>query len=133
MKGEKSKKNEQNAILGQYEARPRRHFSEEFKRSKVKEIIAKKLKVSDLCKLYSVSSVAVYRWIYKYSNTEPGTKIVVEMESESQKALLLQQQVAELERKVGQKQLQIDYLEKLLEIASKNIGYDLKKNTDLKP
>jgi transposase len=49
------------------------------------------------------------------------------MESESQKALSLQHQVAELERKVGQKQLQIDYLEKLIELASTNLGYDLKK------
>jgi transposase-like protein len=47
-------------LVGEYEARHRRNFSEEFKRSKVKEIVAKKLKVSDLCKLYSVNSIAVY-------------------------------------------------------------------------
>lgn len=131
--GIKSKKNEQTGSSLKFEARPVRSFSEEFKRSKVKEILEKKLKISDLCKLYEVSGQAVYRWIYKYSPSSPGTKMVVEMESESKKALELQKTVAELERKVGQKQLHIDYLEKLIEIASTNLGYDLKKNTELKP
>lgn len=131
--GVKSKKNEQSGSSQKFEARPLRVFSEDFKRSKVKEILEKKLKISDLCKLYEVSCQSVYRWIYKYSPSSPGTKMVVEMESESKKALELQHRVAELERKVGQKQLQIDYLEKLIEIASTNLGYDLKKNTELKP
>lgn len=133
MQEEKSKKNEQKLRIEQFSGRPRRHFSEEFKRNKVKEIIAKQLKVSELCRLYDVSPTSVYNWLYKYGNSSPGTKIVVEMESESKKALFLQEQVAELERKVGQKQLQIDYLEKLIELASNNLGYDLKKNTNLKP
>lgn len=131
--GLKSKKNEQNSSSLKFEARRVRTFSEEFKRSKVKEIIEKKLKISDLCKVYEVSVQSVYRWIYQYSPSVPGTKMVVEMESESKKNLELQQSVAELERKVGQKQLHIDYLEKLIEIASTNLGYDLKKNTELKP
>lgn len=131
--GKASKKAEQKDLVAKFESRVQRHFSDEFKRSKVKEIVEKKLKISELCSLYEVSRAAVYRWIYKYSPSQPGTKLVVEMESESQKALLLQHQVAELERKIGQKQLQIDYLEKLIELASTNLGYDLKKNTDLKP
>lgn len=129
----KSKKNEQTGSSLKFEARQVRSFSEEFKRGKVKEILEKKLKISDLCKFYEVSSQSVYRWIYQYSPSSPGVKMVVEMESESKKALELQKNVAELERKVGQKQLHIDYLEKLIEIASINLGYDLKKNTELKP
>lgn len=129
----KSKKKEQNGSSEKFQARTVRTFSDEFKRSKVKEIIEKKLKISDLCKLYEVSYQAVYRWIYKYSPSSPGTKMVVEMESESKKALELQKLVADLERKVGQKQLHIDYLEMLIEVASTHLGYDLKKNTDLKP
>ena len=131
--GRKSKKNEQSSNSVKFEARVQRTFSEDFKRSKVKEILEKKLKISELCRLYEVSYQSVYNWIYKYSPSTPGTKMVVEMESESKKALELQKVVAELERKVGQKQLHIDYLEKLIEIASTNLGYDLKKNTELKP
>ena len=36
--------------------------------------------------------------------------------------------LAELERIVGQKQLEIDFLNKLLEIGSKELDFDIKKN-----
>jgi hypothetical protein len=54
------------------------------------------------------------------------------MESESYKTKRLQQQVAELERIIGQKQLEIDFLNKLLEISSEELGFDLKKNFSTK-
>ena len=49
------------------------------------------------------------------------------MESESHKTKLLQERVAELERIVGKKQMEIDYLNVCLEVASEEVGYDLKK------
>ena len=57
------------------------------------------------------------------------TILVVQMESEAYKTLRLQQQVAELERVIGQKQMEIDFLNKLLEIGSDEMGFDLKKNS----
>lgn len=104
-----------------------RRFSEEFKRSKVKEILAKRIRVSEFCKLYGVSPTSVYNWIYKYSDLEKGTRQVIEMESEAHKTKKLLEQVAKLERKIGQQQLEIDYLKKTLELASEEVGYDLKK------
>lgn len=104
-----------------------RHFSEEFKKTKVKEIVEKRISVSEFCKLYEVSRTSVYKWIYKYSSLEKGTRQVIEMESEAQKTKELQTKVANLERKLGQKQLTIDYLTKVIEVASEELGYDLKK------
>ena len=104
-----------------------RTFSENFKRKKVKEILEKRVSIRQVCELYSVSRTSVYRWIYKYSPLEQGTKQVIQMESEALKTKLLLQQVAELERVIGQKQLEIDYLTKTLEMASTEVGYDLKK------
>jgi transposase len=98
-----------------------------FKRKKVKEILEKRLSIKQVSELYGVSRTSVYKWIYKYSALERGTKQVIQMESEALKTKLLLQQVAELERVVGQKQLEIDYLSKTLELASKEVGYDLKK------
>ena len=49
------------------------------------------------------------------------------MESEEHKTRQLLQKVAELERIVGQKQLHIDYLEKLIEVGGQELKVDLKK------
>ena len=54
--------------------------------------------------------------------------MVVQKDSEAQRTNDLLNQVAELERCLGQKQMQIDYLEKLVELASKEYEIDFKKN-----
>ena len=111
--------------------RTQRVFSDTFKRQKVKELDKGLVSVSELSKLYDVSRQSIYRWLHKYSVNHPkGVKQVVQMESEAQKTKQLLDRVAELERIVGQKQLEIDYLEKLLEISSKELQVDLKKNFD---
>jgi hypothetical protein len=55
------------------------------------------------------------------------------MDSEEQKNTELRHRVAELERIVGQKQLEVDFLNKLLEIGSKELGLDLKKSFSSSP
>ena len=49
------------------------------------------------------------------------------MESEAFKTKQLLIQIAELEQAVGRKQLEIDFLNKTFELASAEVGYDLKK------
>ena len=111
------------------EIKQRRFFSEEFKKSKVKDLVEKRITINELCKLYKVSRTAVYKWLYNYSNDHQRKPIfVVQMESEAQKTMHLLQQVAELERVIGQKQLEIDFLNKLIELGSDELGFDLKKN-----
>ena len=104
-----------------------RTFSEEFKRQKVADIIAKRIKVSELCSLYNVSRTSVHKWIYLYSSNERGTKTVVQMESEAEKTKALQAQLAACERALGQKQMEIDLLETYLAKISEEVGYDVKK------
>lgn len=113
--------------------RQQRNFSEEFKKKRIKELLEKQVTVSELARLYSVTRTSIYKWLYLYSpHHQQGTTLVVEMESESYKTKRLQQQVADLERIVGQKQLEIDFLGKLLEIGSEELGFDLKKNFSTK-
>jgi len=104
-----------------------RQFSEAFKRQRVSELLAKKVSIGDVSRLYGVTRTTVYRWIYLYSDLKQGVKTVVEMESEAQKTAYYRQKLAELERMYGQKQLEVDYLNKVLELASEEMGYDLKK------
>lgn len=104
-----------------------RNFSEDFRRSKVKEITSGRLKIRELCSLYELSRSTVYKWLYLYSEAEKGVKTVVQMESEALKTKMLLERVAELERIVGQKQLEIDYLNKAFDLAGEELGYDIKK------
>lgn len=113
------------------EIRQRRIFSEEFKRQKVQQLIDKQIGIMELVDLYGISKMTAYRWLYKYSpHYQKGTIQVVQMESEAEKTRRLQTQLAELERVVGQKQMYIDYLEKLIELAAESLRVDIKKNFD---
>jgi transposase len=108
--------------------RKQRYFSEVFKKSKVEELVNKEVTIQEICELYRVSRQSVYKWLYRYSpHHQKGTKQIVEMESETRRSKLLLERVAELERVVGRKQLTIDYLEKLIELAGSELGCDLKK------
>ncbi len=113
----------------QFQLKSRRYFSEEFKKQKVQEIVTKKTTIREVSIIYDIKLPVLYRWLHKYSPDHPKqTKIVVEMESESQKALFYKEKVAELERFIGQQQIEIDFMDKLIEIASGELNVDIKKN-----
>jgi transposase len=112
----------------------RRIFSEEFKKTCVHEYETGQFTVRELSKLYQVTTMVVYRWIHKYSTYNKRRIKVVEMADSSKlKVKDLQKKVADLERIVGQKQLNIDFLEKMIEIAKDHYGIDVKKNFDTPP
>lgn len=109
----------------------RRIFSEAFKRQKVQLIVEKKISIKDVSELYGVTSMTVYRWLYRYSpHHKKGTIQVVQMESEEHRTKELLQELARLERVIGQKQVQLEYLERLIAIAGEALQIDLKKNFD---
>ena len=114
--------------------RQNRFFSESFKRSKVSEIERNILTIAELCKEHQVTRSSVYKWIYKYSlMRKRENKQVIEPESETRKVLLLKQEVRELQRVIGEKQLKMDFLEKMIELAEKEYGLDIKKKFTVKP
>jgi transposase len=109
----------------------KRIFSEDFKKSVISDYESGKFTVGELASLHAVHSTLIYRWIYRYSTYQKRNIKVVEMsESSTQKVKELQKRIAELERIVGQKQLNIDYLEKVIELAKEELGIDIKKNSD---
>jgi transposase-like protein len=113
------------------EQRRRRTFSESFKRKKVGEIEQKITTVSQVCKQYEVSQTNVYKWLSKYGDSyKKGIKTIVEMESDTRKILELRKQMAELERIIGQKQIQIEFRDKMIELAEETYGVDIKKKFD---
>jgi|SRR5476651_923784 len=114
--------------------RQKRFFSDSFKQLKVSEIDRNILSVAELCREYQVTRTAVYKWIHKYSQMrKKEVRQVIETESDTRKVLLLKQEVAELQRVVGEKQLKMDFLEKMIKLAEDEYGLDIKKKFSIKP
>jgi transposase-like protein len=113
-----------------HENKPQYHrsFSEDFKKKKIRELERNLTSVTDISKTYSVSRRTVYDWIYKYSAmAKKQVKQVVEAKSDTLKIKALEERIKELERIVGQKQLLIEFKDKMIEIAESTYNVDIKK------
>ena len=116
-------------IGSKLEIKERRIFSDALKKQVVKNLVSKRTSIKEVMLEHQVSAQSVYKWLYRYSGShESKCTLVVQMKSEATKTQQLQKRLAELERIVGQKQLEIDFLNKLLEIGSKELDFDIKKN-----
>ena len=112
--------------------KPRRIFSDKLKKKIIKDIEQGKVNVLGASREYAVSQRAVYTWLKKFSTyLHPSTTLVMQMDSEQYRSKELEMKVAELEAALGRKQLEIDYLNKLIEIAGQDLDIDLKKNTNM--
>lgn len=112
-----------------YEPAPVQIFSEELKQGLVEKILGKQVKMSVICETYKVSRASVYRWLKKYSHVQIiKSRIVVEKDSEEFKSRELAQEVFHLQQQLGKKQMELEYLQTLIEIASKHLEVDIKKN-----
>lgn len=108
-----------------------RKYSEEFKKSIVNDFESGKFSVPQLERLHKLNKRSIYNWIYKYSQSnERGQRIVEMKDSSTQKLKALEQRIKELEQTVGKKQIQIDYLEKMIDIAKTELDIDIKKNSN---
>lgn len=115
-------------IQWQDNPRQKRYFSEGFKKQKVEEIEKNLVNIAELSREYLVTRSAIYKWIYKYSvMRKKGVRQVIESESDTRKIQQLKEKVKELERIVGQKQIMIDFQEKMIEIAEEEYKIDIKK------
>ena len=105
----------------------RRTFSIAFKKEKVALIESGKITVKEVSIIYDVSRTAIYRWIKKYSKLPETERVVVEKISEGAKNIELLHRIGELERTVGQKQMELDFYKSAIEIISEQEGTDVLK------
>jgi len=112
--------------------RRRRRFSESFKKQKVKEFELGKVRICEISKVYQVSNMTVHRWINKFGTINKPERIIVESKSDTQKILALKKRIAELERMVGQKEIELTFKNKLIDIAEDKFGIEIKKKTSTK-
>ncbi len=114
--------------------RVNRYFSESFKRKKVREIEKNLVTVAEISKEYEVSTTAIYKWLDKYSrNRKRGVKQVVELMSDTRKLQDLKARIRELEQMLGQKQFEIEFKDKMIDIAEEMYDIDIKKKLGSKP
>lgn len=110
-----------------------RYFSEEFKRQKVREIEKNLVNITEICREYEISRTSVYKWLYKYSKMiKKGERQIVERKSDTRKIQELRERIKELERAVGQKQMMIEFKDKMIELAEETYGVDIKKKLSSK-
>ena len=108
--------------------RQRRTFSPTLRKQVVGLVESGKLNVSAATREYMVARTTIYRWIHRYSTyNKKGALLVVDKDSEQKKLDQMRKRIAELEQAVGHKQMQIDYYEKFIDLASEEVGEDLKK------
>lgn len=109
--------------------RERRYFSEAFRKARVRELDEGQTTVAKICQDYGVTSPAVYKWRDKYSPLYQKQLVkVVELESEGAKRRALEDQISKLKTLLADKQIEIEYLLKLLDILKDHYGIDFKKN-----
>lgn len=114
-------------------SRQNRYFSNDLKKKIVRDLERNYNSVSDVCKVYQVSRTSVYRWIFKYSSmAKKQYKQIIEPKSDTQRIKMLEERIKELERVVGQKQLLIEFKDKMIEIAEATYGVDIKKKAGSK-
>ena len=111
----------------------RRKYSEEFRRKIVAEFESGQASVLQLSKLHSVAFQTIYSWIYRYSEVNSkGTRIVEYKDSSTKKLKDLEAKIKSLEQLIGQQTVKLTYLNKLIDLASEDLGIDLKKTTATK-
>lgn len=109
-------------------SRRNRYFCTDIKKKIVRDLEKNLHSISDVCNVYHVSRTSVYRWIYKYSAmAKKQQRQVVEPKSDTQRIRALEDKIKDLERVVGQKQLMIDFKEKMIELAEQRYNVDIKK------
>lgn len=114
--------------------RKHRNYSIEFKKQLVSEFESGKYSVPELEKLHGISNGSIYRWIYKFSNfNQKGYRVVEHKSSSTKKVQALEAKIKELEAALGRKQIMVDYLETMMEVAKEELNIDLKKNFNTSP
>ena len=107
-----------------------RYFSEEFRKARVHELDEGQTTVAKICQDYSVTSPAVYKWREKFSPLYQKRVVkVVELESEGAKRRELEGQISTMKTLLADKQIEVEYLTKLLDILGERYGIEFKKNS----
>jgi len=104
------------------------NYSESFKKSIVKQIEKNAITVVEASREYDVTRTSIYNWVYLYSSLyKKRLRQIIEPMSDHHKIKQLRDQIKDLERLLGQKQIEIEFKNKMIELAEELYGIDIKK------
>lgn len=110
-------------------SRCNRYFSTAFKQEKVRDLERGLTSVAEICRTYHVSRTSVNKWRHRYSvKYQKEPKLIVEKQSDTKRIQALEQKIRDLERLLGEKEFALDFQGKMIELASQELGIDIKKN-----
>lgn len=113
--------------------RQQRVFSEEIKKQVVRDIERGKCSVTQAKEELGVCGQSIYNWIKHYSRyLQSNKRLVVEDKSEAYRTRELEKRIQELEAALGRKQMEIDLLNKVIDLADESYQTDLKKSLSKK-
>ena len=111
-----------------------RRFSEEIKREQVSLIDSGKRSIAQVSRELEVSRRSIYCWLKKYSLTyQSQTRIIVEKKSYQNKVKELEARLKEVEAALGRKQIELEFLEKLVELSEQEHGIEIRKKGYTRP
>jgi len=109
--------------------RQQRVFSEQIKKQVVRDIEKGRCTVKQASEEILVSQQSIYNWISQYSRyLQTNKRLVVEDKSEAYRTKELEKRIQELEAALGRKQMEVDLLSKVIELADEEYHTDLKKS-----
>jgi len=112
-----------------------RHFSPILRKELVARVEKNELSAAAASREYGISPTTVYQWIHTYSTyNKAGTVVMIDKTKRAEQIKVLTDRIAELERVVGLKQMEIDFLGKHNEIMATMLPADAdKKKVNFKP
>ena len=112
----------------------RRRYSDGFRRARVKDFENGTFTVLQMSRLYQIGEGTLYNWIRKYSSVPSPQAMIVEVpDSQTEKVKQLEARIAQLERALGRKQIELDYHAELLRVLEESGVAVQKKASDIKP
>ena len=113
--------------------RQQRVFSIAIKKQVVRDIEQGKCSVTEAKEELGVSEQSIYTWIKQYSRyLQNNKRLVVEDKSEAYRTREREQRIQELEAALGRKQMELDLLNKVIDLADEEYQTDLKKSLSKK-
>ena len=108
----------------------KRRYSRTFKQARVDDFEKGIFTVGQLCRMYGIRTSTMYNWLAIYTRfPKEKTAVIVEVpNSQTEKVKQMERRIAELERNLGRKQIQLDYYECLLEeLADQGVAVEKKR------